>query len=206
MKHIYLVRHGETEANKEDIFRGRNEVPLNQNGLVQAKDTQTYFDAIPIDLVISSPLSRATKTARIIFPQQEIRIEPLLENLDMGDWSGQPKQLFRERHPDLWQKWVTAPETLKFPKGESLSDVYRRARTFLTWLESIDFTSAAVVSHRGVLKTIIAAAIGLKENYYWRFHLDNASISVLAYDERRGFALTKLNYTEHLSSFVVEQD
>ncbi len=206
MKQIYLIRHGETEANKDDVFRGRNEVALNANGVAQARDTKGYFDGMSIDRVISSPSQRARKTAEILFPHQAFQVEPLLENLDMGSWSGQPKKRFREQHPELWHQWVTRPENLLFEGGESLADVYRRVQTFLAGLETVDFEKMAIVSHRGVLKTLIAAAIDLRENYYWRFHLDNASISVVTHDERRGFALTQLNHTEHLSSFVVERD
>lgn len=204
MKTIYLVRHGETKANREEIFRGRNEIPLGENGREQARTLVKYFEEIAIDKVYSSPLTRAMQTAAIGFPAEEILPSEGINNLDLGSWTGVKKEEIREKDPVSWQLWASEPEKLHFPGGETLGDVYARVSGFLRELDKESFEKAVVVTHRSVIKVLLAAAIGLRTNYYWRFHIDNASVSTLILDPSRGYTLVGLNDTRHLKDFVVE--
>jgi broad specificity phosphatase PhoE len=204
MKSIYLIRHGETAANKEGIFRGRNQDPLSENGIAQARDLGRYFEKITVEKVFSSPLYRAVQTAEIVFPQNWVLAADRINGLDFGDWTGVPKKEIQKNEPENWELWATTPEKLQFPGGETFDDLYSRARSFLDELGEMDFATAAVISHRSVLKAMLASAAGIEQNYYWRFHLDNASISRLIYDPARGYTIASLNYTDHLSDFVFE--
>ncbi len=60
---IYLVRHGETQWNKEEVFRGRKDIPLNEAGRKQAAQAGAYFAGIPVKRIVSSPLARSVETA-----------------------------------------------------------------------------------------------------------------------------------------------
>lgn len=204
MKKIYFVRHGETESNRKGIFRGRLDVPLSQRGKDQAKDLRRYFEKIPVDTVYSSPLGRALETAGITFPGQEINREGLLDNLDLGEWSGKDKALVKKNFPGKWETWIKHPESITFPGGESLGDVWKRSKAFLDKIASGSAETVAAVSHRSVVKVILAAAIGLEKYFYWKFHLDNASVSLVYFEEERGFTLVKVNDTHHLSDTVME--
>ena len=204
MKKIYLIRHGETESNRKGIFRGRLDVLLSRTGREQALDLKRYFENIHIDAVYTSPLQRAVETAQTTFPSHSPVKEELLNNLDLGDWSGMDKKIVRERFPQMWESWVNYPETITFPGGERLSDVLQRSRAFFQKIIAVDAESIAAVSHRSVVKVLIAAAVGVEKNYYWKFHLDNASVSLLHFDHERGFTLVKLNDTHHLKDMVVE--
>ncbi|MDH7499739.1 MAG: histidine phosphatase family protein, partial [candidate division NC10 bacterium] len=62
----------------------------------------------------------------------------------------------------------------------------------------------AVVSHRAVLKALIARCLDIREPYFWKIHLDTASYSLLEHRLERGYALTLLNQTHHLADFVRE--
>lgn len=204
MKKIYLIRHGETESNRKGIFRGRLDIPLSQNGKEQAKDLRGYFEDSPVDAVYTSPLSRAVETAETVFPGHQVIKEPLLDNLDLGEWSGMEKSIVQERFPRQWQDWVTRPESITFPGGERLADVHRRSQLFFEKVLAAETEAIAVVSHRSVVKVMIAAALGVAKNYYWKFHLDNASVSLLHYEHQRGFTLVKLNDIHHLKDIAVE--
>lgn len=63
---IFLVRHGQTEANANNLFNGRNEKDLNDTGVSQAKELSSQIKDLPIDLIISSPLKRTVQTASIL--------------------------------------------------------------------------------------------------------------------------------------------
>ena len=204
MRRIYLIRHGETVANRDGIFRGRAEVGLSENGLAQARDLAQYFAQRRVDAVYSSPLKRAHQTATSAFPGRDVTREPLLNNLDVGAWTGRVKQEIEREDPERWRAWAIAPESLAFPDGECLDDVRRRTREFIDRIAGVSFEAIAVVSHRSVIKVLLAEVLGIRENYFWRFHLDNCSVSLLLHHPERGYTLAALNHTAHLRDFVFE--
>lgn len=204
LKKIYLVRHGETESNRQGIFRGRLDIPLSEKGRAQALDLRTYFEKIAIDEVYSGPLQRAVETAQTAFPGHTPLIEPQLDNLDLGEWGGKSKALIKENFPGKWEAWTKRPESIRFPGGEELADVFRRVGEFWETVIASDAQSVAAVSHRSVVKVMLAYAAGLEHNYYWKFHLDNASVSLVYYEKDRGFTLVKVNDTHHLGHMVME--
>ncbi len=204
MKSIYLIRHGETQANREGIFRGRGEVPLSPAGLEQAAELRARFAGAGVQRVYSSPLRRAAETAAACFPGLEIEPQELVNNLDLGRWSGRRKQEISAEEPEMWRRWLEEPERLAFPGGESLAAVKARARAFNRLLAEAGCERIAVVSHRSVLKALLAEALGLGEKWFWKFHLDNASVSTLLHDGTRGFVLAGLNDTSHLRRCVFE--
>jgi broad specificity phosphatase PhoE len=206
MKTIYLIRHGETQANRDGIFRGRGEVPLSPAGVKQAGELRACFAALPVQRVISSPLRRAAQTAAACFPGRAVELQELVNNLDLGAWSGRRKKDIAREEPELWRRWLEEPERMSFPGGESLAAMKARTRHFNRLLAEAGEERIAVVTHRSVLKALLAEALGLGEQWFWKFHLDNASVTVLLHDPIRGFVLAKLNGTEHLSETVFEWD
>lgn len=204
MNTLLLIRHGETKSNREGIFRGRLDIPLSEAGIEQAKELHQHIRHLNIDAVYSSPLQRALDTAAIAFPHHKIEQDGDLNNLDLGDWSGRNKETVAAECPELWNTWKKTPEQMIFPNGEGLGAVYKRAESFLRRMRDLDLKLCAAVSHRSVTKVLIAAAIGLSENYFWRFHLDNCSITRLIFDRERDFTLLSLNETHFMSQTVRE--
>jgi broad specificity phosphatase PhoE len=203
MKEIHILRHGETEANKDEAFRLPG-APLSERGRAQAREARIYFQRVEVEAIFSSPLPRSMETAAIVFPEREIAADDLLVNVDLGDWAGRPKARVRDQQPDLWRLWIEHPEQLHIPGGGTLGEVHARAVEFLRRIERTPLQRVAAVTHRSVIKAMLAAAVGLDDRYYWKFHMDNCSVSVLRFDERRGWAIAGLNFSEHLSEFVVE--
>lgn len=206
MKTIYLVRHGETQANRDGVFRGRGEAPLSPAGLKQAEELRAHFADLGVQRVFSSPLQRAAATAAACFPGRAVELQELVNNLDLGRWAGRRKKEIAAEEPELWRRWLEEPERMSFPGGESLAAVKARTRAFNLVLAAAPEERIAVVSHRSVLKALLAEALGLGEQWFWKFHLDNASLTVLLHEPVRGFVLAKLNETRHLSRHVFEWD
>lgn len=206
MKTIHLIRHGETQANRDGIFRGRGEVPLSATGVRQAGELRVRFAGLRVERVLSSPLKRAMQTAAACFPGAEVEAQELVNNLDLGRWSGRRKKEIAAEEPELWRRWLEEPEGMTFPGGESLAAVRGRAAAFNRLLAGAPEQQIAVVSHRSVIKALLAEALGLGKKWFWAFHLDNASVSVLLHDEVRGFVLAGLNETSHLSECFFEWD
>ena len=125
-----LVRHGQTEWNRVERFRGRADVPLNETGLIQAAATGRRIAAgWQPAAVYASPLSRAIVTGQAIAARFDLPVLPLdgLADIRYGDWQGLTPEQARARWPDLVHAWYAAPATVQIPGGESLADL-REAR------------------------------------------------------------------------------
>ncbi len=205
---LIFVRHGETAANRENIFRGRMDFPLNENGIEQAKCLADELLRFHIDTIYSSPLSRAAATAKPIAKAQklDVVIEDGITNISLGEWEGVPHTEIAKKFPQEYHLWRTEPEKLNIPNGESLSDVQRRS------VETIDRivkkhrnSTVAIVSHRAVLKPLLAGLIGIGAPYFWKIHIDNAAYSIVHYTDLQGFMLYQSNFNRHLQNFVFEE-
>jgi len=204
---IFLVRHGECEGNIKGMFRGRTDFPLNKRGLVQAQDLAQELKSFSIKYIYTSPLSRARQTAEAIAQQCgiEVKIEEQFNNIELGSWEGRFKKEIAELYPKEWELWVNNPEELRVEGMETLYDVQKRTKACLDSLVSrYNGETLVVVSHRAVLKPLIAACLNIASPYFWKIHLDTASYSLLSHKEGRGYCLVQLNQTKHLKEYVTE--
>ena len=133
MTSIYLVRHGQTAWNKEEIFRGRTDVPLDEIGLKQAELAGQYFKGMEIHAIFSSPLSRAWQTAEKVAEFHNLKVQSLQGIVDMsfGNWEGHPHQEIRQTDSKTYRQWVETPHLVRLPGGEGLDDVRVRAMASL---------------------------------------------------------------------------
>jgi broad specificity phosphatase PhoE len=204
---LLLIRHGETAGNREGLFRGQKDFPLNENGRAQARTLAQELSAWKIDAIYSSPLTRANETARPLAKLCELPVleEPGFTNIHLGEWEGRPKAWVEKEQPELWRIWVREPENLKREGAETLGEVQVRAFSALERIvEAQTGETVAVVSHRAVLKPLIARCLGIAAPYFWKIHMDNAAYSILEHTRERGYMLTLLNQTRHLQDFVRE--
>lgn len=204
---IILIRHGECEGNIKGMFRGRSDFPLNERGLDQARDLARELKSFPIRYVFTSPLLRARQTAEIIAREHdlEVRIEEGLNNIELGSWEGRLMQEIAQLYPQEWGLWLNNPEKLKLKGMETLYDVQIRAKHCLDNLVSqYSGEVLALVSHRAVLKPLIAACINIGSPYFWKIHFDTASYSILSHRMVRGYCLVQLNQNKHLKEYCTE--
>ena len=204
---FYLVRHGESEGNREGLFRGRHDFPLTPLGIKQAESVKRALNDINFDLIVSSPLKRAYDTARIIANGRPVRVMEEFNNINLSIWEGKKKDYIKTTYPEEWDIWLTQPEELRIEGAETIDDVQKRAVFGIQALidEYKDGGIICIVSHRAVLKPLLAGVLNIQKPYFWRLHFDTASYSILEYEKKRGFTLMKLNITHHLPSFEVER-
>jgi phosphoserine phosphatase len=202
MTSIYLVRHGQTAWNKEEIFRGRTDVPLNETGLKQAELAGRYFKGTEIHAIYSSPLSRAWETAQKIAQIHNVKVEPLEGILDMsfGNWEGHAHQEIRKMDSETYRQWVESPHLVKLPGGESLDDVRKRAMAALgEVLRKHPEKTLVLVSHRVVCKVLICAILGLDNSHFWQIAQDTTAINHIQYKNGK-YILSLMNETCHLKA------
>jgi broad specificity phosphatase PhoE len=200
MTSIYLVRHGQTAWNKEEIFRGRSDVPLDETGKRQAELAGEYLKERKIHAIYSSPLARARETALRIASFFSLDVQPLPGMIDMsfGEWEGRPLAEIRRTEADLYRQWRESPQHVKFRGGESLDQVSVRAMTALEDLIGREpEKNLIVVSHRVVNKVIICGILGIDLSYFWQIAQDAAAINLIQFKEGK-YVLTLLNETCHL--------
>jgi len=207
MTSIYLVRHGQTAWNKEEIFRGRTDVPLDETGLKQAELAGQYFKSMEIHAIYSSPLSRAWQTAQKIAQIQNLKVDPLEGILDMsfGDWEGHAHQEIRNMDNETYRQWVESPHLVKLPGGESLDDVRGRAMAALEEvLRKHSEKTIVLVSHRVVCKVMICAILGLDNSHFWQIAQDTTAINLIQYKKGK-YILSLMNETCHLKALKEER-
>ena len=199
MTEIILARHGETQWNVEEIFRGRIDVELNETGIKQAELLAEHLSDSKIDAIYSSPLKRALQTAEIITDYHKLNIEvaPGLIDLDFGKWQGLPHQEVKDKYKELHTEWTNSPDKVKIPSGESLNDVRKRAIAVVDNVIARYERTVVLVSHRVVNKVLICALLGLDNSHFWNIRQDTGGITTFTYENTK-FILTKHNDTSYL--------
>ena len=200
MTKIILIRHGETDWNRDQVFRGRIDVALNDVGITQARAVQESLQQRKIDGVYSSPLSRAFVTAEIVGEKRDVRVqvEEGFTDIDFGAWQGLSHQQVKEEYNDLYEAWRSQPQEVTFPGGESLQEVQRRSVGALEKvIKSNPGKTLALVSHRVVLKVLLCSILGLELSRFWYIRQDTCAINRCEYKDGNYF-LTLLNDTCHL--------
>ena len=201
MLEIILVRHGQTDWNASETFRGRLEVDLNDVGMKQAESLGDYLGKEKIDIIYSGPLQRAVVTAKAIANGQNLDINTVenLTDFDYGDWQGISRQEVEKNYPELYRDWLDTPEQVKMPGGESLEDVRKRAMPFIEDAMMRSGEGKIVfVSHRVVIKVVICALLGLDTSHFWSFRIDTCGLTRFTAGDGR-LVLTKHNDTSFLA-------
>ncbi len=200
MVEIILARHGETDWNVAEVFRGRIDVELNETGVKQAELLGEYLSEVKIDAIYSSPLKRALETAGVIagYHALEVNIVRGLIDFDYGEWQGLSHQEVRNKYKELYAEWISRPEQVRMPAGESLDDVRKRAMAIVDgFIERYYKGAVILVSHRVVNKVLICALLGLDNSHFWNIKLNTCGITAFSYEGGR-FILTKHNDTSYL--------
>ena len=200
MIEIILARHGETDWNASEIFRGRADIPLNEAGRKQAEMLGEYLGQEEVDFIYSSPLKRAVETARVIAGHRKLEINPVenLNDFHFGDWQGLSRSEVVEKYPDLYRDWLDTPEQVKIPGGESLEDVRGRAVPFVEdAIMRCGEGRIVFVSHRVVNKVLVCSLLGLDMSHFWNIKIDTCGLTRFIYGDGR-LVLASHNETSFL--------
>jgi phosphoserine phosphatase len=201
MTRFILIRHGQTEWNRIERFRGRADVPLNETGLAQAEATGRRVAAEwQPGVIYTSPLSRSVSTAEAIAKHYGLQVQqhPGLADIDYGEWQGLTPEEARQRWPAEIDAWYNQPHQAHIPGGETLDDL--RARAMQTVKELADRhpkDTIILVGHTVINRIILLGVLGLGNERFWRIKQDTCAINV--FDAEGGdFTLVSMNDTCHL--------
>ena len=206
---IFLIRHGETNWNKEGRFQGQIDIPLNENGKDQANKTFEFLRNITFNKAFSSSMHRPYETAQIILQDNKnLKIEKLdsLVEISHGLWEGKLEDEIREKWPVLLENWHEKPEEVIMPEGESIKEVSERS---VEAFEKIcvsqkDKDISLLVAHDAVNKTLICNIFGINYSNIWMIKQGNGGITVidLFNDPIKPPVISALNITTHLGGII----
>jgi broad specificity phosphatase PhoE len=197
---IYLVRHGQTAWNKEEIFRGRSDIPLNETGLKEAELAGQYLKTKEIHAIYSSPLSRAFQTAQKIAQFHNLEVRPLDGIIDMsfGKWEGKSLKEVQENDEERYRLWREEPHRVKLSGGESLEEVRIRSMAALDEvMHNHAGKTLVLVSHRVINKVLICGILGIDNSHFWQIGQGTTAINLLQFKNGR-YILSLLNEMCHL--------
>ena len=206
---IFLIRHGETNWNKEGRFQGQIDIPLNKNGKDQAMKTYKYLRDINFNKAFSSSMQRPYETAKIILQKnndlQIKKIDSLLE-ISHGLWEGKLESEIKEKWPKLLEDWHNKPEMVIMPEGESIKDVFERSTKAFEeiCLTQEDNDVTLLVAHDAVNKTLICNILGIDFSNIWMIKQGNGGITIIDIfnDPDKENVISALNITTHLGGIL----
>ena len=153
---FYIIRHGQTNWNKEGRIQGKTDIELNEEGIKQAKEAKNILKDYPIDMIVSSTLKRARKTAEIINEAKNVPIifKEALEERGLGEFEGKTQQEFQD---EIWNSEILANYSLnKEYKGvETIRSLCDRVWGLIEELKKkyVD-KNILLVTHGGVTRAI----------------------------------------------------
>ncbi len=130
---IYVIRHGETDYNKQGRYAGSSDIPINSEGIKQAAEAAEKLQNIKFDLIISSPLIRARETAEIISKSSGVKIitDNRIRERCVGVFEGLTREEAKEKYPELYLRKCTSVPNDAPDGGETIIDVDKRVSSFL---------------------------------------------------------------------------
>jgi probable phosphomutase (TIGR03848 family) len=195
MTRIVLIRHAHSQANARGILAGRMQgIALSENGSKQAQDLVARLGDSSISHIRVSPMERCLSTidpwiaSDVRSRSKKLTIDEDLSEVDYGQWSGKKlTSLYRHK---LWKTVQERPSAMYFPEGEGLASMQVRAMKAVA--RSVDAPGKGariLVSHGDVIKSIIAATLGMHLDQFQKIVIDPASISILDFNGHDGRVL-----------------
>lgn len=213
---LILIRHGETAWNAERRLQGHIDIPLNGEGMLQARALGKILATEKLDAIISSDLQRAHQTA--CFVQQEqaaqgrvlsIQTDSALRERCFGGFEGLTYTELATRYPQEFAAYKARDPNGQLPpgerEGESFTAFFERVmRAVHAWAAQFGGQTVALVAHGGVLECAYRAALNLPLSTPRDFDIYNASINRFTWQDGR-LQLQQWGEISHLDEDVLDE-
>lgn len=187
MQVIYLIRHGETDYNRDGRIQGYSESSLSELGEEQARRVRERLRGVRIAAAYTSPLKRAVDTCRIaVGDTVPWRTIDGLREINLGAWEGRRAPGLRRDYPDQVKLWFQKPSRVKIEGAESIRAFRARVtRAFDEIRGDHRDETVAAFAHGGVICTYLTRLLGMKLDDIWRFKIRNCSITRVIFPQNR---------------------
>jgi probable phosphoglycerate mutase len=155
---IYLIRHGETDWNRDRRIQGQSDTPLNETGREQSRLLGQRLADVPFELAYSSDLTRTIETARLILEPRSIDVttDVGLRERAFGEWEGGTADEVARAYPERWAAWRSGARDVSPPGGENQIELERRVTRALDEIIAVNHSrTLLVVSHGGAIQATL---------------------------------------------------
>jgi broad specificity phosphatase PhoE len=179
---LYLIRHGHTQATQDGLLYCDRSTPLTDKGFQQAKNLALHMSQYKIDHLVTGTALRAISTAEPIAQELGMKMQTLegLDEWQVGQWEGRTYLDIKKNEPEIYKAWCADPISNAPPGGESVAQMMQRIKDRLALLLA-DNTFAgckiALVTHSGIIRTILMQALNMQTADFWRLSIPTGSIS-----------------------------
>lgn len=203
MQRLLLIRHGESEFNREGRIQGFTDCDLSDLGNEQAERLKVRLDLEHIDAALCSTATRAADTARIALGHRfDVEARPDLREINLGVWEGRIAAELKKEMPVETKMWFHEPSKVRIEGAETLAKFRARVSTEMDSIrEAHPEQGIAIVAHGGVICTYLTSLLGLALDDMWRFKIRNGSITKIIFPMNRP-RIEVLNDISHLDGAV----
>ena len=194
---IFTVRHGQTAWNLEGRMQGSMDIPLDGTGLGQAERLSERLSKEKIDIIYTSDLARAVKTAEVINSRHNAEIVPsaAIREINFGTFEG---QLLSESGAEL-DRLLNLGQAA--PGGEDVYALGKRVHNFLDKILSQNHENIVIVSHGVAIRAMIHYFLKLTLQESNKLRVGNTAIHCFERGPDGNFSMTIENCTAHLPDF-----
>lgn len=173
---VWVIRHGESETNRDGLWTGWLDVPLTDKGREDAVAARRVLSGVPFDRIYTSDLQRAKTTAELAIPGCQYEQKPILREINVGNLAGKPLSAVMDQN----NRPMNCDGYGSFG-GETTEAFSNRVATFMRSLESEDCENIAVFSHGGFLRKFLDLVVGTELP---RKHIccNNCAVAIFEYD------------------------
>jgi broad specificity phosphatase PhoE len=178
---LYMIRHGESEANRARKFAGWLPVPLSEKGREQARLAGEKLRGIRFDKIYASDLKRAMETCELALPGCEYETTPLLREYNVGSVGGKSPEECEAEYGEVYTQGIARLDMTPFG-GEDHETHLRRVAEFFSQVGKSDAETVAAFSHFGTMRAALETVLGAP----WvkgRVLCDNCCIAVFAFED-----------------------
>ena len=190
---LWLVRHGETEANVAGLYSGHAPTPLTERGIAQAQTLGTLLRNVPVDNVLCSELERARHTTQLILGDREVPVRnmPELNEMFFGDWEMRHHRDLAREDAENYAVWCNDWQNATPTNGEGFQAFSQRVERLIAQLADYKTCqNLLVVSHQGVLSVLIARLLSMPAAAMWHFRVEQGCWSAIDFCDN--FAVLKV--------------
>ena len=180
---LILLRHGEPDQTVHGRCYGRLDPGLSRRGLEQMRQVLRLLNNQPAAAIYSSPSRRAVESANLrAVDIPAATIDERLREIDFGAFEGLTYDEISDRYPRQYDEWMSQPTNVAFPDGESFATMSARVRRAFEQIRRLHSgKTVTIVSHGGVNRIVLAAALDLDSRHIFRLDQAYACVNVIDY-------------------------
>jgi broad specificity phosphatase PhoE len=182
---LVLVRHGETLSNIDRVYAGMSSESLTDVGRGQAEAVASKLKSRAVDALYSSPIRRASETARIIAKTicLDMNLNGAFKEMRLGPWEGMSEDAIAASYPGEWELWQTRPAELKMPGRETLEELRERVFAGLRGIKKeMAQGNIVIVTHVAIIRVLLLWRHNRSLNLYKTISVPNAGMFEICVD------------------------